>query len=191
MQKVFFFILMAVFVCTADQAFCAKQGKKTHKIAHRKHKRKKDHGLTEAIALVRHEIEALDQGTTKENIKRLKGWINRLEEIVISKMQRTEEHLERYRNKLNGQGALDLAEEIAKLEEQKNQASGQAAEDLAKEIAELEEQKNILNEEAKYLAENERFLEKMRSFESKIQAYQEALQALEDLKAQLNKYKKA
>ena len=111
MKKAFFLILMLAFICSANQGFCAKD-KKSHKSKnHVKHS--KNHLFAEQIALLRYEIEALDNGTSKENVRKLKDWISKLEEKILCKMQQTQERLETYKNTLNETSETEDAEKIS------------------------------------------------------------------------------
>jgi DNA repair exonuclease SbcCD ATPase subunit len=101
MKKKFFLILMFLFAFTIDQAFCATHHKKKHAVNHTKKHGKKNQGMDQQILLLRSEIQAMEHGTSKQNIKKLNVWLNTLEAKVTSKLKHAEARLEKHRMKLN------------------------------------------------------------------------------------------
>lgn len=101
MKKTYFLILMLLFVCINGQAYCAKHSKKTHENTKTTKHSKKTQGIEQQISLLRYEIEAMENGTSKENIQRLSIWLNTLEAKILSKLKHAEARLEKHIKTLN------------------------------------------------------------------------------------------
>lgn len=132
MKHKIFLMLMLLFVAASTQTLSAAQDKKFHKDTPHKHDRKKkckkQDGLALQISILRQELESMDSSTSKENLKRLIGWIKELETKVTVKLQRYEEKLEAKRAELSAlenvetsdededDGSADLSEKISSYE---------------------------------------------------------------------------
>jgi hypothetical protein len=112
MQKVFMLILMLAFMGYAPQAFGAKHHKKVLKAANYVKRSKKIEGIIEQISLLRYEIEALDNGTSKDNLYRLNKWVCKLEAKVLSKLQHAEVRLEKYKSKKSATAEINEETEV-------------------------------------------------------------------------------
>jgi DNA repair exonuclease SbcCD ATPase subunit len=141
MKNKFFLILMFLFVFTIDQAFCATHHKKKHAIAHSKKHSKKNQAIDQQILLLRSEIATMENGTSKENIKKLNVWLNTLEAKVTSKFKHAEARLEKHRMKLNEMEDKDDAFEETS---EKIRSSGKRLETCQELLTTLEELKQTI-----------------------------------------------
>lgn len=101
MQKAFIFIILLSFICHTPQAFCDKHSKNIQKTVSYIKQSKKMEGIKEQLSLLRYEIEALENGTTQDNIYRMNKWIRKLESKVESSFQDAKRRLEKYKNRAN------------------------------------------------------------------------------------------
>lgn len=99
MQKAFIFTLLFIFLTYPPQAFCDKHSKQIQKTVSYMKQSKKMEGIKEQLSLLRYEIEALENGTTEENIYRMNKWIRKLESKVESSFQDAKRRLEKYKNR--------------------------------------------------------------------------------------------
>lgn len=101
MQKAFIFIVFLSFMCYCPQAFCDKHSKNIQKTVSYIKQSKKMEGIKEQISLLRYEIEALENGSTQENIYRMNKWIRKLESKVEGSFQDSKRRFEKYKNRAN------------------------------------------------------------------------------------------
>jgi hypothetical protein len=137
MKKTLFLILMLCFVCTMEQGYCEHHGKKKNKSAHHHCKHdKKTQGIAEQIALLRYELEAMDHGTSKENIEKIGKWIDDLEAKLMAKLQNAQTNLEKQQKILNEGGNEETSEKAEeKIRSSENKI--QACQELLKVIEQL------------------------------------------------------
>jgi hypothetical protein len=136
MKKFCFIILLFSFVCLKDQAYCANHKKHDKEHAHHKKHGKKMNGIAQQISFLRLEIEEMEKGKAKENIKKITSWLENLEAKLLSKLKKVEAKIEKYRSKLNEtQDEAISAEVIEKIRSSENKID--ECQELLKSLEEL------------------------------------------------------
>lgn len=92
---------MLLLICFNDQAFSADRVKNTKNPPHSFSNNKQIEGIAQQISLLCYEIEAMENGTSQDNIQRMTKWLNLLEAKLLNKIRHTQARLEMHQKRFN------------------------------------------------------------------------------------------
>jgi hypothetical protein len=101
MKRIYFIVLLLSLVELKASAIPFIKEIQQHKIAKLSRHKKKPKHFAQQISLLRQEIEAMENSSTKENIEKITIWLETLEAQLLSKLKHAETRIEKYHNRIS------------------------------------------------------------------------------------------